>query len=55
VISGNKVNTAKRKRDGDVDTAKNQNSKFIAGVIKLISDDKTRLIFNTIFLESGEQ
>ncbi|PWU81589.1 MAG: hypothetical protein DLM72_06275 [Candidatus Nitrosopolaris wilkensis] len=54
VISGNKVDTAKRKHDGDVGTAKNQNSKFIAGVIKLISDDKTRLIFNTIFLESGD-
>ncbi|MDP9289220.1 MAG: hypothetical protein M3P08_13625 [Thermoproteota archaeon] len=54
MISGNKVNTAKRKRDDDVDTARNQNSKFIAGVIKLISDDKTRLIFNTIFLESGD-
>ncbi|MRN62385.1 MAG: hypothetical protein FIO03_10155 [Nitrosopumilales archaeon] len=44
-ISGNKVNTAKRKRNYDVGTARNQNSKFIAGVIKLISDDKTRLIF----------
>jgi hypothetical protein len=52
-ISGNKVNTAKRNRDDDVDT-RNPNSKFIAGVIKLISDDKTRLIFNTIFLASGD-
>ena len=53
-ISGNKVNSAKRKRNYDVDTARNQNSKFVAGVIKIISDDKTRLIFNTIFLESGD-
>jgi len=53
VISGNNVITAKRKRDDDVDT-RNPNSKFIAGVIKLISDDKTRLIFNTIFLASGD-
>ncbi|HET7148877.1 MAG TPA: hypothetical protein VFI73_10310 [Candidatus Nitrosopolaris sp.] len=53
MISG-KVNTAKRKSDDDVDIARNQNSKFIAGIIKLISDDKTRLIFNTIFLASGD-
>ena len=53
-ISG-KVNTAKRKRDADVDTARNQNSNLIAGIIKLISDDKTWLIFNTIFLESGDR
>lgn len=53
-ISGNKVNSAKRKRNYDVDTARNQNSKIVAGVIKIISDDKTRLIFNTIFLESGD-
>jgi hypothetical protein len=53
-ISGNKENTAKRKRDDDVDTARSQNSRFIAGVLKLISDDKTRLIFNTIFLASGD-
>ncbi len=53
-ISGNKVNSAKRKRKYDADTTRNQNSKFVAGVIKIISDDKTRLIFNTIFLESGD-
>lgn len=53
-ISGNKVNTAKRKDIDNVDTARNQNSKFIADVIKLISDDKTWLILNTIFLASGD-
>ena len=53
-VSGNKVNSAKRRRNYDVDTARNQNSKFVAGVIKIISDDKTSLIFNTIFLESGD-
>ena len=53
-VSGNKVNSAKRRRNYDVDTARNQNSKFVAGVIKILSDDKTRLIFNTIFLESGD-
>jgi DNA-binding HxlR family transcriptional regulator len=53
--SGNKVNTAKRKRKDHVDTASNQNSKFIADVIKLISDDKTWLIFNTIFLAGGDR
>jgi predicted transcriptional regulator len=53
-ISGNKVNTAKRKRNDNVDTARNPNSKFKADVIKLISDDKTWLIFNTIFLASGD-
>jgi hypothetical protein len=54
VISGNKVNTAKRKRDDEVVKARYQNSKFIAGIIKRISDDKTWLIFNTIFLANGD-
>ena len=38
----------------NVDSAKNQNSNFLAGVIKLISDDKSLLIFCTIFLASGD-
>jgi hypothetical protein len=54
VISGNKVNTAKRKRDDEVDKARDQNSKFIAEIIKLISHDKTWLIFKTIFLANGD-
>lgn len=37
-----------------IDSAKNQNSKFLAGIIKLISDDKSLLIFCTIFLASGD-
>ena len=37
-----------------VDSAKNQNSKFLAGIIKLISDDKSLLIFCTIFLAGGD-
>jgi hypothetical protein len=31
-----------------------QNSNFLAGVIKLISDDKSLLIFCTIYLASGD-
>jgi hypothetical protein len=42
------------KPNDDVDLARNQNSKFLAGVIKLISDDKSLLIFSTIFLASGD-
>jgi len=38
----------------DVDSAKIQNSMFLAGVIKLLSDDKSLLIFCTIFLASGD-
>jgi len=38
----------------DVDSAKIQNSKVLAGVIKLMSDDKSLLIFCTIFLASGD-
>ena len=38
----------------DVDSTKIQNSKFLAGVIKLLSDDKSLLIFCTIFLASGD-
>ncbi len=53
-ISGKKVNTSKRKRDDDADITRNQNSKFVAGIIKLIADDKTWLIFSTIFLASGD-
>jgi len=37
-----------------IDFAKNQNSKFLAGIIKLISDDKSLHIFCTIFLASGD-
>lgn len=37
-----------------IDSAKNQNSKFLAGIIKLISDDKSLLIFCTVFLASGD-
>jgi len=46
------VKPAKPKEN--VDSAKNQNSNFLAGVIKLISDDKSLLIFCTIFLASGD-
>ena len=38
----------------DVDSAKIQNSMFLAVVIKLLSDDKSLLIFCTIFLASGD-
>ena len=54
MVFGNKANTARRKRGDDADKTRTQNPKFIAGVIKLISDDKTRLIFKTIFLASGD-
>jgi len=42
------------KPNDNVDSAKNQNSKFLAEVIKLLSDDKSLLIFCTIFLASGD-
>ncbi len=42
------------KRDDYVDSASNQNSKLLAGVMKLISDDKSLLIFSTIFLVCGD-
>lgn len=50
--SDNNVKPAKPKQN--VDSAKVQNSKFLAGVIKLISDDKSLLIFCTIFLAGGD-
>jgi predicted transcriptional regulator len=52
VNSDNKVKPAKPKQN--VDSAKVKNSKFLAGVIKLISDDKSLLIFCTIFLAGGD-
>ena len=42
------------KRDDYVNTARNQNSKLLAGVMKLMSDDQSLIIFNTIFLASGD-
>ena len=42
------------KPNENVDSAKYQNSNFLAGVIKLISDDKSLLIFCNIFLTSGD-
>jgi hypothetical protein len=38
----------------DVDAGSNQKSECVADVIKLMSDDKSLFIFNTIFLASGE-
>jgi len=43
------VNPAKPKEN-----VEKQNSNFLAGVIKLISDDKSLLIFCTIYLASGD-
>ena len=36
------------------DAGRNEKSEFLAEVIKLISDDKSLLIFKTIFLASGD-
>ncbi len=38
----------------DVDAGNNQKSDCVADVIKLMSDDKSLFIFNTIFLARGE-
>jgi predicted transcriptional regulator len=36
------------------DVGRNMKSEYLAEFIKLISDDKSLLIFNTIFVESGD-
>ena len=38
----------------DDDAMTNMNSKCLAEIMKLLSDDKSLLIFNTIFLASGD-
>ena len=43
----------KRKPDQDIDSTRNQKSMLIAGLFKLMSDEKTRVICNTIFLAGG--
>ena len=43
----------KRKPDQDIDSTRNQKSMLIAGLFKLKSDEKTRVICNTIFLAGG--
>jgi len=50
-VTDQKINHAKS--DDYVNTARNQNSKLLAGVMKLMSDDKSVIIFNTIFLAGG--